>query len=73
MIEVLLHPRRVVALVRTPGEAVVLADVLEQDDRLPEPAERVVVLDALGEVDRAVLVVVQDHQRRLHVLRKEHR
>src|SRR5690606_25025965 len=59
VVDPLLHADGVVPLVRTPGETVVLADVLKHDDRLPHPPQRVVVLDALREVDGAVAIVVQ--------------
>ena len=69
MIEELPHPLGVVLLIGGPRQAVVLARILEQHHRLLQPAERVEVLDALREVDGAVLIVVQDDERRLHVLR----
>jgi hypothetical protein len=73
VIEELHHAHRVVAHVRRLAQAVILADVFQHDDRLLQPPQRVVVLDALREVDGAVLVVVQNHERRLYVLREEHR
>ena len=65
VIEELLHALGVVLLIRRPREAVVLTRVLEQHDRLAEPAQRVEVLHALREVHGAVLIVVQDDERRL--------
>jgi len=47
---------------------VVLADVLEQHHVLTELAEGVEVRDALIEVDRAVLVVGQNDQRRFDLV-----
>ncbi len=73
VVEELAHAHRVVALVLRLRQTVVLTLVLQHHHRLAEPAQGVEVLDALIEVDRAVLVVVQDHERRRDLARLEDR
>jgi hypothetical protein len=52
---------------------VVLAHVLQHDHGIPKSAQRAVIPDSLGDIDGAVLVVVQGGARRLHVLREGNR
>ena len=70
MIEPFLHAHRVVLLVDRPCQAVVFTDVLQQHHILAQLAQRVVVGHALIEIHRAVAIVVQDHERNVHVIRK---
>ena len=51
----------------------VLADILEQNDVLPQLSERVVVGDALIEIHGAVFVVMQDDERGPHLVGMERR
>src|SRR5688500_8744486 len=73
VVEELTHADRVVLLVRRTRDTVILADVLEHRDFLAEPAQDVVVLEALVERHGAVLVVVQEQQRCLYLRRMEDR
>src|SRR3954469_22171333 len=69
MVEKLAHPNRVVLAVFRFRQTVVFAAVLQHHPRLLEPAQSVVVFHPLREIDRAVLVVMQYYERRLHFRR----
>ena len=73
MVKKLHHPHTVIFSVFHLCQSVILALVLHQHDRLFQPAQGIVELDPLREIDRTVFVVVQHQQRCRHLFDMIHR